>query len=277
MIKRLLPTAAKDVGKNLLDVMLAPLGWKIAPQRSVVLDGHWYHSPVDGVVSRHRPPSLDDERFQQAVRHLSKRNAFSDLDAAVRGEVVLQRLYIAGQLAKTAHGVAGDFVEFGTYRGATAYCMLSATRDLPHAKSITLYDTFAGIPTEGMTAHERDVGLTNAYSETSADMVQENLSEFGARVHFRPGMIPETLDSTGPQQIAMMHVDLNLAQPTLDALRWALPRWSPGGICLLDDYLWEGYEDQRQCVDAFFRDQQLTIIAIPTGQGLVLNQQISPT
>ena len=70
-----------------------------------------------------------------------------------------------------------------------------------------------------------------------------------------------------------MHVDLNLAQPTIDALEWAYPRWSSGGICLLDDYLWEGYEDQRTTVDEFFRVKKLAVVSLPTGQGVVINQR----
>lgn len=51
-----------------------------------------------------------------------------------------------------------------------------------------------------------------------------------------------------------------------------LPPLVAGGICLLDDYLWQGFEDQRRLVDEFFEQQQLTIIALPTGQGIVLNR-----
>jgi predicted O-methyltransferase YrrM len=271
MIKQLLPTGAKDLAKRMINASLAPLGWKLAPAASVVLEGSWYDSPVDGVVTRHRPPSLDDPNFRETIQHLAKRKAFAGLAAAGRGETALQRLYLAGQLARSAHAIAGDFVEFGTYRGATAYCMLRATDRLANPKPIFLYDTFSGIPTDGMTQHEQQVGLAGAHSDTSVSIVAENLAAFEHRVSIRPGLIPATLDDTGPQRIAMMHVDLNLAQPTIAALRWADRRWSPGGVCLLDDYLWEGYEDQRASVEAFFAERGLTIIAFPTGQGIVWN------
>jgi predicted O-methyltransferase YrrM len=271
LLKRLFPAAAKDVTKGVLNAALAPIGWKLAPINSVVTDGPWYNSPVDGVVSRHRPPALDDQRFRAAVEHLRKHNAFNDLEAAARGEVVLYRLYLAGQLASVAKHVEGEFVEFGTFRGATAYCMLDATRDNTPTKQIYLYDTFEGIPTDGVTTHEREVGLVGAYRDTSVNLVRENLSTFESRVHIRQGLIPHTLDDGGPSKIAMMHVDLNLAKPTVDALTWAYPRWSAGGICLLDDYLWEGYEDQREVVEEFFRQRDLTIVALPTGQGMVLH------
>ncbi len=270
-IKQFFPTAAKDLAKRFINAALGPLGWKLAPASSVVLAGSWYDSPVDGVVSKHRPPSLDDPKFRETIEHLAKHKAFAGLESALRGETVLQRLYLAGQLASSAQAIAGDFVEFGTFRGATAYCMLRATDQRTDPKAIFLYDTFSGIPNDGMTQHEQEVGLAGAHRDTSVSVVAENLAAFESRVRIRPGLIPATLDETGPQRIAMMHVDLNLAQPTIAALRWADPRWSPGGICLLDDFLWAGYEDQRRCVEGFFAERGLTIIALPTGQGIVLN------
>lgn len=272
LIKRILPSAAKDAAKRVCNGILKPIGWKLARENSTVIEDDWYLSPVDGVASRHRPLSVDDQDFQQAVEHLAAGEAFQRLDAVRRGEEVLYRLYLAGQLARAADHLSGEYVEFGTYRGATAFCMLHATRHSVDPKSIYLYDTFSGIPSHGMTEHEKRVGLGGMHRDTSVERVGETLTRFRDRVLFRPGLIPRTLDDAGPDQIAMMHVDLNLASPTLDALRWAYPRWSPGGICLLDDYLWQGFEDQRRLVDEFFEQQQLTIIALPTGQGIVLNR-----
>ncbi len=271
LIKRIFPARMKNIGKVVLNASLAPLGWKLAPQTSPTLEGDWYDSPVDGVVSQHRPLSVDDQRFQQAVEHLAQWKAFQRLDAVLRGDEVLFRLYLAGQLAVTAGAIPGDYIEFGTFRGATAFCMLHATEPLSNPKSMYLYDTFSGIPSESMSPHEREVGLGGLHRDTSVELVRSSLARYRDRIHIRCGIIPETLDDSGPTQIAMMHVDLNLAQPTLDALHWAYPRWSTGGICLLDDYLWRGFEDQRRCLEQFFREKQLTIIGLPTGQGVVLN------
>ena len=271
LIKRMIPAAAKDFGKRFFGVLLQPLGWKLAPLDSQVLEGSWYASPVDGVVSQHRPLSIDDPIFREGLKRLASADAFKRLDRVLRDEEVIYRLYLAGQLAQTASRLPGDFVEFGTFRGATAYCMLQATAKTSAPKPIYLYDTFSGIPSDELTLHEKEVGLGGLHQDTSVERVSETLAAFRDRVRFRPGKIPATLDDSGPAQIAMMHVDLNLAAPTADALHWAWPRLSRGGICLLDDYLWQGFEDQRRCVDDFFHSKQQTIIGLPTGQGLVLN------
>ncbi|MFK8112904.1 MAG: TylF/MycF/NovP-related O-methyltransferase [Rubripirellula sp.] len=275
-MKKLVPNFAKDFAKSVINRSLAIAGWKLAPMQSVVLEDHWYDGRVDGVLSKHHPPAIEDREFRKAIEHLAKRESFNDLDKAVRGEAVMFRLHLASQLASLSRSIDGDLVEFGVFRGATAYCMLDATKaddseNTAALKSMYLYDTFAGIPDAGMTNREREVGLAGAYRQTSLDLVRECLSDHDDRLQFRPGLVPDTLDEPGPARIAMMHVDLNLAQPTLQAIEWAFPRWSPGGICLLDDYLWEGYEDQRAVVDDFFAQRHRTILALPTGQGLVLN------
>jgi predicted O-methyltransferase YrrM len=266
-LKRLLPSSAKDLLKSIINCGLATVGWKLAPIESTVSDGRWYNGSIDGVVSKHRSPALDDQDFRRSIEHLNNRNAFPGLNQAIRGEITMHRLYLAGQLAKLSMGIEGELVEFGTFRGATAYCMLNATQN----KSMHLYDTFKGIPDNNMTEHERSVGLLGAFNDTSADHVRECLSRFADRIHTHEGLIPNTLDQSGPAKIAMMHVDLNLAKPTLQALQWAFPRWATGGICLLDDYLWDGYEDQRSSVENFFAQHGRSIIALPTGQGIVFN------
>ena len=269
--KRLLPSSLKDVGKQCINTLLRPFGWRLAPADSTVLEGAWFDSPIDGLVSQHEPASLRDNEFQQSLKHLASFDAFEGLDAAVRGETFMQRLYIASQLATVSSHLPGSIIEFGTYRGATAYCMLKATQRSSDNKRVFLYDTFSGIPSSGMTEYEREVGLAGKHTGTSTERVAEMLAEFSERVQFREGLIPDTLDETGPTEIALMHVDLNLSAPTLAALQWAMPKWVRGGICLLDDYLWKGFEDQRQVVEQFFGQQNLTIVGLPTGQGLVLN------
>lgn len=161
-------------------------------------------------------------------------------------------------------------VEFGSYRGGSAYMMLSATQGWTPPRSMYLYDTFSGIPAEGLTTRERESAFEGRFKDTSVDAVMQLMARFAARVQIRAGVIPQSLEVDGPGEIAFMHIDLNAAKPTLDALEWAFPLWSPHGICLLDDYLYKGYEEQRDLVEDFFASKGLEIVGLPTGQGFVV-------
>ena len=137
-----------------------------------------------------------------------------------------------------------------------------------------LFDTFSGIPAEGLLDSERDSGFAGRFSDTSIERVLSLNEEFRDRIIIRQGLVPQSLQ-TGiqPDQIALAHVDLNAAEATRDALEWLDPRWSIGGMCIFDDYLWAGYEQQTKYIRDFTSARGLEIIALPTGQGIVINTQ----
>ena len=65
-------------------------------------------------------------------------------------------------------------------------------------------------------------------------------------------------------------MDLNASAPTRVALEYAFPRLSAGGMIVFDDYGWTGLEAQRDVIDAFVRDKAEQVIALPTGQALLV-------
>jgi O-methyltransferase len=225
----------------------------------------WYPGFRDGLATLHRPPLLDDKPFTDAVEHICSFKCFGEggfLDYPVF------RLYVVWQLVQASGRAHGDLVEFGTFRGGNAHVILSAQKALGVTRRLFLYDTFSGIPDRDLSAEEK--GLAGRYQQTSVESVNALLGH-DPLVCLRPGVIPDTLTTDGPSRISFMHVDLNVAKPTLDALKWAFPRWEKGGICVLDDYLWSGYEDQRRVLVEFFSSRALVILALPTGQGIVFN------
>jgi hypothetical protein len=227
----------------------------------------WHRAAADGVALVHRPAHLDDLDFQAAADHVLLRECYGSSDP---NSFPLFRLHVVWRAVRNVARVPGDFVEFGSYRGGNAAIILRAATSVGVRKPLHLYDTFSGIPAERATSGEQ--WLIGAYDNTSVQMVEETLGEHATLARFHQGLIPGTLaDGQGPERIAFMHVDLNLSAPTVDALEWAIPRWSPGGICVLDDYLWSGYEDQRHAVEPLLRRYGLEIIPFPTGQGLVVN------
>jgi O-methyltransferase len=69
-----------------------------------------------------------------------------------------------------------------------------------------------------------------------------------------------------------MHIDMNNAAAELGALEQLFDRVSPGGMIVFDDYGWTGYRDQKQAADTFMRDRGLSVLELPTGQGLVVKR-----
>jgi O-methyltransferase len=256
--------------------VLSKVGYRLVPVDSVVvcnpgrpeLPG-WFAGHGDGLLTMHRPAYLDDPAFLKVLDHLAGNKAFM---APGLDDYPVFRLYIVWQLAQACRSVPGDYVEFGTFRGGNAYAILASTQRCAREKRLFLYDAFMGIPEQGLTPNELKSGMAGRYKDTSVERVLQLLAPHAGRATLRPGFIPATLSDDGPGAIAFMHVDLNAAAPTRAALEWAHPRWSPGGVCVLDDFLWAGYEDQRRYVEDFFAARQLEIVGLPTGQGIVINR-----
>ena len=73
-----------------------------------------------------------------------------------------------------------------------------------------------------------------------------------------------------PNKIAFAHVDLNDVKSELGVLDKILKKMSKGGIIILDDYGWSQYKEQLRVEKKFFNDNNLKVLELPTGQGMVL-------
>jgi len=87
---------------------------------------------------------------------------------------------------------------------------------------------------------------------------------------FNKGYVPESFShSRNPESLAWIHIDLNSSIPTIASLDYFWDRLLPGGLVLLDDFAWPGYEDTRTEVEKWCERQGLDILQFPTGQALI--------
>jgi hypothetical protein len=113
-----------------------------------------------------------------------------------------------------------------------------------------------------------------SYSYLDIENTRKNLDLCGGdRLVFVKGYIPESFArSRNPEQIAWMHIDLNSSIPTIASLDFFWDRLLPGGVVLLDDFAWSGYEDTRMEVEKWCQATSLDIMKFPTGQSLITKQ-----
>ena len=86
------------------------------------------------------------------------------------------------------------------------------------------------------------------------------------------GKVPDVLADVAPQRIAFLHLDLNNAEAERGALALLFDRVTTGGMIVFDDYGWSGYRAQKDSADAFMKSQGLSVLELPTGQGLVVKR-----
>ncbi len=166
--------------------------------------------------------------------------------------------------AQSAFGLPGDYVECGTYRGYSAEVLMHFTCGLP-GRNLWLYDLFdpSGGAGEGhrMPAHAPDL----------ADEVRARFQQWD-NVTVTQGKVPQVLAEVAPEQIAFLHIDMNNAEAERGALEVLFNRVSPGGLIVLDDYGWSGYRPQKDSADEFMGLRGLSVLELPTGQGLVVKR-----
>jgi O-methyltransferase len=73
----------------------------------------------------------------------------------------------------------------------------------------------------------------------SLEEVQANFAVYGLldqQVRFVKGWFSETLPGLASQRFALIRLDGDLYESTMDALKALYPRLSPGGFVVIDDY-----------------------------------------
>jgi O-methyltransferase len=141
-----------------------------------------------------------------------------------------------------AHGIPGDFIETGVWRGGAAIFMraLLDAHEVPD-RTVWVADSFEGMPVPDAEKYpaDRDLDFSNNERLTvPLEEVQRNFRRYGLlddRVRFLKGWFKETLPAAPIAQLSILRLDGDLFESTMDALTSLYPRVSPGGCVIVDD------------------------------------------
>jgi O-methyltransferase len=161
-----------------------------------------------------------------------------------------------------ADGVPGDLIETGVWRGGVAIFMrglLEAWED--PTRVVVAADSFQGLPppdTSRYPADANDQHHSVAGLAVSREDVARNFSLYGLlddRVEFLEGWFRDTLPTVHDRTWAVIRLDGDMYESTMDGLVHLYPRLSPGGFLIIDDY---GYVACRQAVDDYRTEHGIT-------------------
>jgi hypothetical protein len=164
-----------------------------------------------------------------------------------------------------ANDVQGDFIETGVWRGGT--CIFA--RAVLKAYGVTdrrvwVADSFQGIPDTGEHGHEMDRALalheSNDVLGVSMATVRTNFERYDLlddQVRFLPGWFKDTLPTAPVERLAIMRLDGDLHESTMDALRNLYPKLSVGGFAIIDDY---SIPACRKAVEEFRDEHDITAV-----------------
>jgi hypothetical protein len=163
----------------------------------------------------------------------------------------------------------GDFVECGVNRGGYALTVIKYLNFETLDKTFYLLDTYEGLAERYISPEEKARGVRVGEYEPCYDAVVRTFGEHpNAKVI--KGVVPETLPSVDTDCVAFLSLDMNTRDPEIAAAEHFWEMLSSGAAIVLDDYGWRKHREQQRAFDDFARKRGVQVLALPTGQGLIL-------
>lgn len=140
--------------------------------------------------------------------------------------------------------VPGDFIETGVWRGGATIFMRGILKAYGVTdRTVWVADSFEGLPKPDAKRYPTDRFLRfdlMSYFAVSEGEVRDNFSKYDlldGQVRFLKGWFKDTLPSAPIEKLALMRLDGDLYQSTMDALTHLYPKLSVGGYVIIDDYV----------------------------------------
>ncbi|MFQ5724671.1 MAG: TylF/MycF/NovP-related O-methyltransferase [Terriglobia bacterium] len=142
-----------------------------------------------------------------------------------------------------ARKIPGDLIEAGVWRGGASIFMRGILK--AHAvtdRRVWVADSFEGLPPPNQEKFQADARSTLYRVKVLAvplEEVKANFNRYGLlddQVRFLPGWFRDTLPTTSAQRWAVLRLDADMYESTMDALVNLYPNLSVGGYVIIDDY-----------------------------------------
>jgi O-methyltransferase len=158
--------------------------------------------------------------------------------------------------------VPGDLIEAGVWAGGATILMRGILKAYGISdREVWVADSFQGLPAPNPDAYPADAGAEWHERDPLSvplEEVKENFRRYGLldeQVRFLPGWFKDTMPTVADQSWAVIRVDGDMYESTMDVLRNLYPRLSPGGYLIVDDY---AIEPCRKAVDDFRQAEGVT-------------------
>ena len=186
------------------------------------------------------------------------------------------RLYFLQSLIRSLANVPGDIAECGVRHGKSALYMISAMEEEQRqARTVFLFDSFEGLsdPIPGRDQMDTVVDANTGKRLFDIGGPKQVMERFeGKNVEIKTGWIPDRFGEIEDRKFALVHVDVDLYQPTKDTIEFFYSRLDPFGAMICDDYGSGSYPGAREAMDEFFADKPENIVELPQGQSFIIKR-----
>jgi hypothetical protein len=141
------------------------------------------------------------------------------------------------------NNVPGDLIETGVWRGGACIFMRGVLK--AHGmtdRKVWVADSFRGLPFPNKRKYPADKSSLFFLARSLVvplETVKANFEKYGLlddQVVFLKGWFKDTLPAAPIGKLAVMRLDGDMYESTMDALKSLYPKLSPGGYAIIDDY-----------------------------------------
>lgn len=161
-----------------------------------------------------------------------------------------------------ARRVPGDFIETGVWRGGSCIFM----RALLKAHGVTdrlvwVADSFQGLPPPDPGRYPADAGAIFHQCDVLSvplEQVQANFAKYDlldSQVRFLKGWFKDTLPGAPISRLAILRLDGDMYESTMDCLKALYHKLSPGGYVIVDDH---SIDSCRAAIDDFRSSRRIS-------------------
>ena len=155
--------------------------------------------------------------------------------------------------------IPGDLIETGVWRGGGTIFMRAILKAYGVTdRTVWVADSFEGLPppnAEKYPQDARDIHHTLSHLAVSLEEVKAHFEGYGLldeQVRFLKGWFKDTLPGAPIEKLAVLRLDGDMYESTMDALTDLYPKLSVGGYLIVDDY--GAVEGCREAVHDYRRD-----------------------
>lgn len=165
-----------------------------------------------------------------------------------------------------AEDLSGDIAECGCWKGHSTYMIADRLRAAAWPGRFFVFDSFEGGLSDKIAADRSARGDTDAektqtqklFFASNREAVEALMRPY-AFVSLHNGWIPSVFDDVATladRRFALVHIDVDLYEPTRDSLAFFGPRMVDGGVIVIDDYGSANFPGCKAAVDEYMSQRK---------------------
>ncbi len=223
----------------------------------------WAADFSGGAVYKRRVLFLDETSWRRPY----ERQLLADRRPGKPRHQALDNRFTLIKFAESVAGLPGSTAECGAYRGVGSSLICEAlSQTYSGDEKHFVFDAFEGLPEPSKA--DREGWWSEGDLKVEQEIAEELCAPYGF-CEFAPGWIPDRFAEVGDRRFRLIHIDVDLYDPTKASIEFFFPRLIEGGVMILDDHGVTSCPGARKAAEEYFDGRPERLIELPTGQAFI--------